>query len=89
MRFADGSEVPADLVVMAVGIRPNMALAQQAGLGLLDMFRIDSPMQAAQLEELAQALKRQRAQVERRQVELDPRREGGHQQVMRPTVRRR
>ena len=32
VRFADGSEVATDLVVMAVGIRPNMALAQQAGL---------------------------------------------------------
>ncbi len=32
VRFADGSEVAADLVVMAVGIRPNMALAQQAGI---------------------------------------------------------
>ena len=32
VRFADGSEVPADLVVMAVGIRPSIALAQQAGL---------------------------------------------------------
>ena len=32
VRFADGSETPADLVVMAVGIRPNIALAQQAGL---------------------------------------------------------
>jgi nitrite reductase (NADH) large subunit len=32
VRFADGSEVEADLVVMAVGIRPNIALAQQAGL---------------------------------------------------------
>jgi nitrite reductase (NADH) large subunit len=32
VRFADGSEVPADLVVMAVGIRPNIALAQRAGL---------------------------------------------------------
>jgi len=32
VRFADGSEIPADLVVMAVGIRPNMALAQSAGL---------------------------------------------------------
>ena len=31
-RFADGSELPADLVVMAVGIRPSIALAQQAGL---------------------------------------------------------
>lgn len=32
VRFADGSEVAADLVVMAVGIRPNMELAQKAGL---------------------------------------------------------
>ena len=32
VRFADGSELPADLVVMAVGIRPNTALAQRAGL---------------------------------------------------------
>ncbi len=28
----DGREIPADLVVMAVGIRPNIGLAQQAGL---------------------------------------------------------
>ncbi|MGB5254564.1 MAG: nitrite reductase large subunit NirB [Sedimenticolaceae bacterium] len=32
VRFADGSEVPADLVVMAVGIRPNIELAKQTGL---------------------------------------------------------
>lgn len=32
VRFKDGLEVPADLVVMAVGIRPNYTLAQQAGL---------------------------------------------------------
>ena len=32
IKFADGSEVEADLVVMAVGIRPNMDLAQRAGL---------------------------------------------------------
>ena len=32
VRFADGSEVSADLVVMAVGIRPNIELAQQAGI---------------------------------------------------------
>ena len=30
--FADGSEIEADLVVMAVGIRPAMELAQKAGL---------------------------------------------------------
>ena len=32
MRFKDGSEEPADLVVMAAGIRPNTALAEKIGL---------------------------------------------------------
>jgi len=32
VRFKDGSEVDADLVVMAVGIRPNIALAQESGI---------------------------------------------------------
>ena len=32
VRFKDGTETMADLVVMAVGIRPNMALAQQMRL---------------------------------------------------------
>lgn len=32
VRFADGLEVPAQLVVMAVGIRPNTTLAESAGL---------------------------------------------------------
>jgi len=32
IRFSDGSEIPADLVVMAVGIRPNTALAESAGV---------------------------------------------------------
>lgn len=32
VRFKDGRETPADLVVMAVGIRPNTALAERAGL---------------------------------------------------------
>jgi nitrite reductase (NADH) large subunit len=32
VRFKDGSEIPADLVVMAVGIRPNTDLAEAAGL---------------------------------------------------------
>lgn len=32
VRFKDGSEIPADLVVMAVGIRPNAALAESAGI---------------------------------------------------------
>jgi nitrite reductase (NADH) large subunit len=32
IRFKDGSEIPADLVVMAVGIRPNTALAESANI---------------------------------------------------------
>ncbi|MBB4127301.1 nitrite reductase (NADH) large subunit [Xanthomonas translucens] len=32
VKFSDGSDVPADLVVMAAGIRPNIALAQAAGI---------------------------------------------------------
>ena len=32
VKFADGSEVEADLVVMAVGIRPNFELAKKAGI---------------------------------------------------------
>ncbi|TDR73322.1 nitrite reductase large subunit NirB [Paludibacterium purpuratum] len=32
VRFQDGEEIAAELVVMAVGIRPNTALAQAAGL---------------------------------------------------------
>ncbi|MGH8816173.1 MAG: NAD(P)/FAD-dependent oxidoreductase, partial [Achromobacter pestifer] len=32
LRFADGQEIPADLVVMAVGVRPNTALAERCGL---------------------------------------------------------
>jgi len=32
IRFTDGLEIPAQLVVMAVGIRPNTALAESAGI---------------------------------------------------------
>jgi nitrite reductase (NADH) large subunit len=32
IRFKDGSEIYADLVVMAVGIRPNFALAEKVGI---------------------------------------------------------
>ncbi|MBK8182951.1 MAG: NAD(P)/FAD-dependent oxidoreductase [Candidatus Competibacteraceae bacterium] len=32
VHFKDGLEIPADLVVMAVGIRPNIALAKKAGI---------------------------------------------------------
>ncbi len=32
VRFADGQEIPADLVVMAAGVRPNTELAEHCGL---------------------------------------------------------
>ncbi len=32
IRFSDGTEVDADLVVMAIGIKPNIKLAEEAGL---------------------------------------------------------
>jgi nitrite reductase (NADH) large subunit len=32
LRFTDGSEIPAQLVVMAVGIRPNTQLAEETGI---------------------------------------------------------
>jgi nitrite reductase (NADH) large subunit len=32
LRFKSGEEIPADLLVMAVGIRPNIALAKSAGI---------------------------------------------------------
>jgi len=32
VRFKDGHEIPADLVVMAVGIRPNIELAKKVGI---------------------------------------------------------
>ena len=32
LRFKDGSEIEADLLVMAVGIKPNFTLAQESGL---------------------------------------------------------
>jgi len=32
VRFEDGSELECDLFIMAIGVRPNMALAQEAGI---------------------------------------------------------
>jgi NAD(P)H-nitrite reductase large subunit len=32
VRFADGSELPCDLFVMAIGVRPNITLAESSGL---------------------------------------------------------
>ncbi len=45
VRFADGSEVPADLVVMAVGIRPNVALAKASGIACERGVLVNDTMQ--------------------------------------------
>jgi nitrite reductase (NADH) large subunit len=45
VRFADGSEIPADLVVMAAGVRPNIALARQAGLHCERAIVVDDTLQ--------------------------------------------
>ena len=39
VELADGTIIPATLVVMAVGIRPNSALAKQAGIAESEMLR--------------------------------------------------
>ena len=45
VRFADGVELPTDLVVMAVGIRPNIALAKASGLVCDRGLLVDDTMQ--------------------------------------------
>lgn len=45
LQFADGSEVEADLIVMAVGIRPNVELAKAAGIGVNRGIVVDDYMQ--------------------------------------------
>ena len=45
VRFADGLEVPADLVVMAAGVRPNITLAREAGLYCERAIVVDDTLQ--------------------------------------------
>ena len=45
VRFAGGLEVPADLVVMAAGVRPNVALAREAGLHVERAIVVDDTLQ--------------------------------------------
>jgi nitrite reductase (NADH) large subunit len=45
VRFKDGSEIPAELVVMAAGVRPNIALAQQSGLHCERAIVVDDTLQ--------------------------------------------
>jgi len=45
VKFKDGDSVPADLVVMAVGIRPNTALAESAGIHCERGIVVDDTLQ--------------------------------------------
>ncbi|WP_018150515.1 nitrite reductase large subunit NirB [Leeia oryzae] len=45
VRFASGEELPAQLVVMAVGIRPNFTLAESAGLTCDRGIKVNDTMQ--------------------------------------------
>jgi nitrite reductase (NADH) large subunit len=45
IRFKDGKEIPADLVVMAVGIRPNIELAKKARIHCEKGIVVDDTMQ--------------------------------------------
>jgi nitrite reductase (NADH) large subunit len=47
VRLKDGTELPADIVVMAVGIRPNMALGKAAGLDCGRGIRVDDSMRTS------------------------------------------
>ncbi|GAF64856.1 nitrite reductase NAD(P)H large subunit [Bacillus sp. TS-2] len=44
LKFKDGSSIQADLVVMAVGIRPNVELAEKAGLDIGRAILVDDHM---------------------------------------------
>jgi nitrite reductase (NADH) large subunit len=45
VRFDDGETIPADLVVMAAGVRPNVALARDAGLHVERAIVVDDTLQ--------------------------------------------
>lgn len=47
LTLADGTVLPADLVVMSVGVRPNVALAQQAGIETGRGIKVDDRMQSS------------------------------------------
>ena len=53
VRLADGTVLPADLVVMAVGIRPETALAKAAGLGVRRGIVVDDTMASSDPKILA------------------------------------
>ncbi|HEX7875112.1 MAG TPA: FAD-dependent oxidoreductase, partial [Sphingobium sp.] len=53
VRLKDGTEIPASLVVMAVGIRPSTALAREAGLDIGRGIKVDDHMVTSDPDVLA------------------------------------
>ena len=53
VRLKDGREIPASLVVMAVGIRPSTALAREAGLAVNRGIQVDDHMVTSDVDVLA------------------------------------
>ncbi|ARS25936.1 nitrite reductase [Sphingomonas sp. KC8] len=53
VRLKDGREIPASLVVMAVGIRPNVRLAQASGLAIGRGIQVDDHMVTSDSDVLA------------------------------------
>jgi len=53
LQLDDGTELPCDLLVMAVGIRPNTALAQEAGLAVGKGIHVDDQMLTSDADVLA------------------------------------
>ncbi|MAY88045.1 MAG: nitrite reductase large subunit [Pseudooceanicola sp.] len=47
VNLADGTELPCDIVVMAVGIRPAVALAQDSGLDCGRAIKVDAQMRTS------------------------------------------
>jgi nitrite reductase (NADH) large subunit len=47
VRFADGTEIPADLVVISAGIRPNKELAQEGGLEVDRAIVVDDQLRTS------------------------------------------
>ena len=47
LRFKDGSEIPADLIVMTAGVRPNIALANDSGLLCERAIVVDDHMRSS------------------------------------------
>ncbi len=47
LKLADGTELPCDLLVMAVGIRPNVGIGQKAGLETGRGIKVDDQMRTS------------------------------------------